>query len=808
MSASRTAARITSHLGVMVAVSVVLGVVVAGLAIPFAGLVGLSAQGVAETMDDLPEELETGDLAQRTTILDVDGNTIATLYDQNRVEVPLRQVSRTMVKAILSIEDYRFYEHGALDVKGTLRAFVTNQASGGTVQGGSSITQQLVKQTLINQAATEEEQAAATADTYARKLTELRYAVALEEQHSKDWILERYLNIVYFGDGAYGIQAAAKHFFNVNAKDLNVKQSAMLAGMVKNPYGYDPTNDKARAKDRRDVVIQRMADLSVISQKRAAKLRKQGLGLDVQKNQNGCVSATAPFFCDYVVNYLVADSDLGRSEKARRRLLYTGGLTIQTTLDMDFQNAADTSVSNAVQPTDGAIGGLAMVEPLTGDVKALAQSRPMGRKKKQGETYLNFVVPKEYGDSNGFQPGSTFKPFVLATAIEQGIPLNTQIASPQTITLPISSFRDCSGPIQSTQDYEVNNSTGYGTYTLYTGTQQSVNTFFVQLEQRVGICKPYNLAVKMGIQNLKGKTARSLYEVPAFTLGVADTSVLEMAEAYATFAGRGVHCDSRPVTSITGPNGNTVKEYDSSCERVMQATTADGVADVLRGVIEGGFASAQALDQPAGGKTGTTQSGRAVWFAGFTRNMAAVSMVAGVNNLGQPESLVGKYLNGRYVASASGSTYAAPIWGDAMKAIDDQLANENFVAPTDAVVNGVQTTVPSVSGMTIETARQTLKDAGFGVSVGSSVNSSLSAGLVAYSSPGGGSTAAENSFVILYPSNGVPPVVNTPSTGGNNDGGNNNGGNNGGNDGGGNNSGGGNNGNGNGGGNNGGGNNG
>ena len=165
---------------------------------------------------------------------------IATLYDENRVNVPLSQISRTMVKAIVAIEDYRFYQHGALDLKGTLRALVTNQANNGVVQGGSSITQQMVKLTLLNQAHTKAERKAATADTYARKLRELRYAIAFEQNYSKDWILERYLNIAYFGDGAYGIQSAARHYFNVNAKDLNLRQSAMLAGPGEEPHGLRP----------------------------------------------------------------------------------------------------------------------------------------------------------------------------------------------------------------------------------------------------------------------------------------------------------------------------------------------------------------------------------------------------------------------------------------------------------------------------------------------------------------------------------------------------------------------------------------
>ena len=263
--------RVLSHLGVMAAVAAVLGVVVAGLAIPFAGVVGLAARDVARGMDNLPTELETEALPQKTRIIDANGNVIAAIYDENRINVPLSQISRTMVKAIVSIEDSRFYQHGALDLKGTLRALITNQASEATVQGGSSITQQMVKLTLVSQANTKAEREAATDDTYARKIRELRYAIAFEEKYSKDWILEQYLNLAYFGDGAFGVQAAARHYFDKNAKDLDLRESALLAGLVKNPTGYDPTNSPVEAKKRRNVVLDRMAELNVVSREQGGQ---------------------------------------------------------------------------------------------------------------------------------------------------------------------------------------------------------------------------------------------------------------------------------------------------------------------------------------------------------------------------------------------------------------------------------------------------------------------------------------------------------------------------------------------------------
>ena len=334
-----------------------------------------------------------------------------------------------MVKAIVAIEDYRFYQHGALDLKGTLRALVTNQASGGVVQGGSSITQQMVKLTLLEpgQDARRSARRRPTTPTPASS-RELRYAIAFEQNYSKDWILERYLNIAYFGDGAYGVQAAARHYFDKNAKDLNLRESAMLAGLVKNPTGYDPTNYPDRALERRNVVLDRMAQLNVITdaQGRQDSRSRASACTSSARQQRLRVLPRAVLLRLRRSTTSMQDPALGKTVAERKKLLYSGGLTIHTTIDLRDQEAADTSVADHVYPTDQAIGALAMVEPRTGDVKALAQSRPMGRDSRPGETYLNYVVPQEYGDSAGFQAGSTFKAFVLAAAIKQGIPLDAR----------------------------------------------------------------------------------------------------------------------------------------------------------------------------------------------------------------------------------------------------------------------------------------------------------------------------------------------------------------------------------------------
>jgi len=736
-----TARVVTSHLGVMVALAALTGLLVAGLAIPFAGAIGFGAKNLAKTVKDLPEELEEAPLAQRTRVLDADGRLIATFYDQNRVNVPLTKVAPIMQQAIIAIEDYRFYEHGAIDLKGTLRAFVTNQANDGITQGGSSITQQMVKMTLINQASTKAEREAATADTYQRKLTELRYAIGAEQKYSKDWILERYLNIAYFGDGVYGIQSAARHYFGTSAAKLTLAQSAVLAGLVKNPVGYDPTTFPEKAKERRNTVLSRMADLDIIDSSQARSISAKGLGLRVTPNRNGCLGSKAAFFCDYVRRFLLQDPSLGETVDDRQRLLNSGGLTIKTTVNLKFQKAADKSTSSHVNATDRAIGALAMVEPGTGNVRAISQSRPMGRSKKKGETFLNYVVDSKYGDSNGFQAGSTFKLFVLSTALEQGLPATTAFNSPPRMNIPERDYETCDGPYASNKPWSVSNSTKSGKMNMYSGMQLSVNTFFAQLEKKVGICKPYAMARAMGVD----LTDPSHELVPSFTLGVADVSPLEMAGAYATVAARGLHCANRPVTRILNASGKVFKEYPKSCKQVVSQNTADTVNDILRGVMQrGGFGAALALDKPSAAKTGTRQENKAVWLLGYTPSLATASMIAGANQFGVPITLNGQTVGGRYIATAHGSTDAGPMWADAMRAIQDLLPNEDFVKPSKVLNQQFKARVPAVTGKSINDSVSVLEGEGFIVNVRGNRS-----GKVVSMSPRAGSTVVSGSTVTI-----------------------------------------------------------
>jgi membrane peptidoglycan carboxypeptidase len=701
---------VLGRLAAVIAVSAAMGVLAAGLVLPFAGVAGVATRAAAKGAHELPEEMKFEPLPQRSVLLDRHGDVLATFFEQNRVTIPLAQVAPVMRQAIIAIEDHRFYEHGALDLKGTLRALVSN-STGDDVQGGSTITQQMVKMTLLNQAETPEEQAAATEKSYRRKLDELRFAIRVEEEHTKNWILQRYLNTAYFGDGAHGIEVAAQHYFSRPASELRLHQAALLAGLVKNPTGYDPTRHPRAAERRRNTVLTRMQQLGVITREEARQARDRDLGLKLTSTPNGCVSSASAWFCDYARAWLMADKALGSNPDARRALLRTGGLTVQTTLAPGMQRAATKSVRRHVDPTDRAIGGLALVEPGTGDVRALAQSRPMGTHSRKGQTFLNYVVPERYGDAGGFQAGSTFKVFVLAAALQQGTAMHTEIKAPPQIAVPIQRYRGCRGPLDSDGVWDPANSTSSGRFDLYSGTQLSVNTFFAKLELRTGLCAPYRLAKRMGVE----LDDPDNQQVPAFTLGVVPTDPLTMAGAYATFAARGKHCEARPVTRITTSSGKTLSEVPVRCRRVLPKAVADAVNDVLRGVQEpGGFGHSAgiALRQPSAGKTGTIDGHRAVWFVGYTPNLAAAAMIAGANRQGHWVSLNGQVVGGRRIDQAHGSTTAGPVWGDAMQVVQRWLPDQDFRRPPMQVVEGDSVTVPDVRGLPFDRAAGVLQRAG------------------------------------------------------------------------------------------------
>lgn len=663
----------------------------AGIALPVVAGIGIGAKESTDAFTSLPSDVKMDGMAERSRIVDKDGQTLAYFYHENRVYVGLKKISKHMKNSVLAIEDSRFFERGPIDLQGTIRAFVNNVQAGRTTGGGSTLTQQYVKQVRLASAETKEEQAAVLVssgiDGYKRKLEELRMAVSVEQQLSKKEILERYLNIVYFGNGAHGVEAAARTYFSKPAKKLNIRESAMLAGVVQNPLQYDPTENKSAARNRRDVVINRMVETGRIEPKSGSNAKKKNLGLHMNRPPNGCIDSWAGFFCDYVVHELKNMRQLGKTAAARKEKLRTGGLTIYTTLDRDAQRAADEAVSDRVAAGDSAIASLASVDHENGYIRAMANSRKYGiDEKKSGVSNLNYAVDWDMGGGSGIQPGSSFKPFVLAAAIDKGISLGTTLSSPSPMGTSGWRWRTCDGSVGVEPGWNPKNSTGPdegGRFNLRTGTEQSINTFYIKLSTLTGLCRPARIAENAGVHRAnagqlievdeKGDTVKvpeRLEQVPSFALGVNLVSPLSMAGGYGMFANDGKYCPSTAIYQIKDRDGETIVDHSKrKCERVIDESVADSVTSVLRGVMTNGTGrSVQLDDHWSAGKTGTTNDGVSVWFVGYTSKYATAVTVADVD--GRLTSLDGRTFNGEYVHIAFGSTLAGPIWQNYMNDVN------------------------------------------------------------------------------------------------------------------------------------------
>src|SRR4051794_34626208 len=516
---------------------------------------------------------------ERSRLVAADGTTIASFFTQDRVNVPLAKVAPVMQRAIVAIEDARFFDHGGVDLRGTIRAAATDVGNGGAVQGGSTLTQQYVKNALLDNGQRE-----ATADTIARKLREARYAIELEKRLSKQEILERYLNIVYFGEGAYGVESGARRYFGVHASQLNLQQAALLAGLVQSPTEDDPVRHPQAAKLRRDTVLARMAQVHATTPAAAQQATARPLGVHLHKAAVGCESSSAPFYCDYVYRLLLTDPKLGADPASREKTLMTGGLTIQTAMDPQAQRSAQHAVDTVVPAGSRVATAVDVVQPGTGAVVAMAVDRKYGSHPRLHQTRLNLAT----GGQSGFQAGSTFKVFTLAAAIHKHVPLSQTFHAPPVMRFD-GGFRGCGGtnlggwkPVHNAEHGEG------GTFGLVRATWESVNTYFAQLERKIGVCKPWQLAKQMGIREVL--TGKPVAQVPAFTLGVADTSPLQVAGAFATLAARGIYCEPYPVVAIRDATGK-VLETHRHCHRVLPKWAADRTTSILRGVIDGPDAS-------------------------------------------------------------------------------------------------------------------------------------------------------------------------------------------------------------------------
>jgi membrane peptidoglycan carboxypeptidase len=693
----RGAGRLLGNLLIFIIISALGGIMVAGLSLPLVGSAGLAAKAASDHFEDLPSDFETPVLPQRSKILADDGSLIAYTWSDdlggNRVVVPMSQINPSMPQALVAIEDVRFYQHGGIDIKGTIRALVHN-SNGGNLQGGSTIAQQYVKNVLILEAGTDKaKQQAAIADTFTRKVTELKYAVAVEKSLTKEQILERYLNLVYFGNGSYGVEAAAERYFSTTSAKLTVPQAATLAALVNSPSDYDPLQHPAAALARRNIVLQDMASpvLNYLTAKQVAAYQKTPLGLNPTPPKHGCIVAqrSAAFFCNYVYQTFINDPDYGPTKAARIQMWNMGGLTIHTTMSEKDEVAADKAIASHTYATDKVASALAMIEPGTGQIKAMAQSKPMGN--NLGDTYLNLAGDPAHEGSGGYQAGSSFKIFVGLAALEDGHDPSQVMSVPSPMDDAGTRIAACPGngthSVLWTPDYHPSNDDG----NPFTGPLDqafwfSVNTYFLTLEEQTGLCHPAQIAASMGVtfDNDSGN-GRPLDQFPSFTLGTNLITPIEMAGAYATIAAQGTYCKPYVITAATDGAGRKLPAQHASCRAVLDPNIANELTALLRGVLDqpGATADGLGLDRPAAGKTGTTTSSIATWFDGFTPQLATAVWTGFI----RPDTLKGDFMGNMsvggqyYYGQIFGATISAPIWHEAMTRALSGVPAQDFTPP-------------------------------------------------------------------------------------------------------------------------------
>ncbi|WP_212998458.1 transglycosylase domain-containing protein [Winogradskya consettensis] len=646
--------------GSLVICGLLAGVVVAAASFPAVAMSGLAAKAGSESFADLPSELAKPAAPQVTRIFASDGKTqIAVMYDEFRSDVPLDEINVNMQNAIVAAEDHQFYEHNGVDLKGVARAFVNNK-QGGSQQGASTLTMQYVRMTLAYTAKTPTEAIEATKDTPERKLTEMKYAMQVEKELSKQQILERYLNMAPFGNSAYGVYAGSQVYFKKKPKDLTIAQAALLAGMVKAPTAFDPTTASGypQALDRRNYIIDNMLSLKMITAEQAATAKKEKLGKTTNHPGNGCTQVAKNnwgFFCDYFYRWWMTQSEFGANTYDRERQLKSGGYRIVTSLDLKAQASARKEISDVT--TDGNRNALllAAVQPGTGRVQALAANRKYklddGENKPSSNpelaangvkgTYPNTTNPiiTGGGDITGYQAGSVFKMFTMVAALENGYGLDHSITSGSTYksgyVIDPSSDAACPG----THFYCPRNASAseQGTFNMWTGFGKSVNTYFVPLEEQVGADKVVDVAKRFGIQFRAGSDAALVKDdatartFGAFTLGVTSSTPLDIANAYATLAGDGMYCKPTPIQKITSADGTKVNAGQPQCTRVTSKDVAREALDAARcpvgdqaqlGSCSGSTAPQvhSAVGHPVFGKTGTTDADKTAALVVGTRD--------------------------------------------------------------------------------------------------------------------------------------------------------------------------------------------
>ena len=689
-------AQLLALLLAFLSVSSLMGVVTAGMLVPVAGPTALAAKSVPSVFNELPGDLQTVAPAEESQLLDSSGGVIAHFYDKQRIVVPSANIADVMKKAIVAIEDKRFYEHNGVDATGIARAFVTNLGDSGR-QGASTITQQYVRNSLAERGYLEgdaDQVSAATEQTTERKLREIKYALALEKTQSKDEILTGYLNIAPFGPITYGVEAASQRYFSKSASELNYLEAALLAGLVQSPVQYDPLTHPEAAQERRDTVLATMLDQGVITQEEY----DEGIATSVDSmlhptvSSEGCSGADSSkaYFCDYVLSQFLEDPTFGATRIERERLLKTQGITIRTTLDTAKQDAAYASLTNAIPVGDasGLNDALVSLDPRTGKVLAMAQNTTYGI--EAGQTMSN------YSADGNFQVGSTFKVFTLLQWFKEGHSAYETVGSANTF-YPNGSFK-CDGRSITTEGYQVNDLAGKtGTMNVVRATGQSVNQAFVNMASRVDFCSIFETAYDMGITE-DGEVPSPF---PANILGSVSASPLQMASVFATIANSGQQCKPQSIESVTDRDENVLKEFAADCKEVISPDLANKTAALLTASAGQYYTSTRLGDgRPFAAKSGTTDGHANTWLTGFTPSLATAVWVGHGDNSSQEVS--GVVINGVYHSEIFGETYVgqniwAPYMTQALAGTPVEAVSNANIGATTPQRGATPTPAPSAS---------------------------------------------------------------------------------------------------------------
>ncbi len=752
-------------------------VVAAALMFPVVGGFGLMSNRASDVVANGSAQLVEGEVPQVSTMVDAKGNIIAWLYSQRRFEVPSDQIANTMKLAIVSIEDKRFAEHNGVDWQGTLTGLSGYLSGNLDTRGGSTLEQQYVKNyQLLVIAQTDAEKRAAIETTPARKLREIRMALTLDKTFTKPEILTRYLNLVSFGNGAFGVQDAAQTYFGVNASELNWQQAALLAGMVQSTSTLNPYTNPDGALARRNVVLDTMIENLP---EYAAELREasqQPLGVLPQPKElpRGCIAAgDRAFFCDYALDYL-ARAGISKDQVAK------GGYLIKTTLDPDVQGAVKSAIDGIASPDlQGVASVMSVIRPgkESHPVLAMASNRTYGLNLDAGET----MQPQPFS-LVGDGAGSIFKIFTTAAALEMGMGINAQLDAPSRFEakgLGTGGARGCPPAtwcVQNAGNYR-------GSMSVTDALATSPNTAFAKLIAQVGVQRTVDMAVKLGLRSyaLPG-TARDYdpesnesladfvkrQNLGSFTLGPIEVNALELSNVAATLGSGGMWCPPNPIEGVFDRNGEEVSVTTETCEQAVPEGLANTLANAMSKDDTGagtaaGAAGSVGWSLPMSGKTGTSEAHRSSGFLGFTNQLAAANYI--YDDSSAPGELCSFPLRQCGDGNLFGGNEPARTWFTAMKPIATNFGDV-ALPPTDPrYVDGAPgSRVPSVAGMNQETARQRLREAGFQVAdQATPVNSGASYGSVVGTSPSG--QTVPGSIITIQISNGIPPAPPPPPPG-------------------------------------------